>query len=219
MYGRFTSTSPQNLNLICKTASIMQSEILSEVSAYVVYLLKDKLPITLTFHNLDHTLDVVNGVREIGVRTELSAEDQETVEIAAWLHDTGYLHLYKGHEEESIRIAKIFLSKFSFPQARIQQIIGCIEATKYPQTPQNLLEQVLCDADFMHLTFSDYRLIADKLRVEWSCYLNKSYSDMDWNEENCSMLSEHTYFTHYGRTILQELKDLNLEKLKIFPCD
>lgn len=196
----------------------MVSELVSEVSAYVVYLLKDKLPITLTFHNINHTLDVVKGVLEIGSQSNLSEEELETVQLAAWLHDTGYLYLYKGHEDESIRIAREFLPSINLEQRRIKQIVGCIEATRYPQHPKTIMEQVLCDADFMHFTFPDYPMIASRLRLEWSCYLDKTYSDSEWNDENCSMLSKHKYFTDYGRTTLQKLKDSNLGKLKIFPC-
>ena len=83
----------------------MQS-LISDVSLYVLGLITNKLPSTLTFHNVAHTVDVVEGVHEICLQTGVPAEQAESVEIAAWFHDTGYLKEYIGHEEASIQIAK-----------------------------------------------------------------------------------------------------------------
>lgn len=194
----------------------MHPNLLSEVSGYVAFLLKDKLPKTLTFHTIDHTLQVVSGVKEIGLCSGLSEEELETVEIAAWFHDTGYLYEYAGHEEESIRIAVLFLAEKNFSSTRIKEVVGCIAATKYPQKPKNILEQVLCDADFFHFSLPDYPAIAGKLRTEWACCLNKIYADNEWNKENCRMLSQHKYHTEYGKRVLQELKDRNLQVIKSY---
>ena len=193
----------------------MQS-LISEVSTYVLGLLTDKLPDTLTFHNLAHTLDVVEGVHEICTHTGVPAEQSETVEIAAWFHDTGYIKKYIGHEEESIIIAKQFLTTRGVSLNRVEEIVSCINATKYPQKPQTFLEKIICDADFYHFTLPDYRSKSDSLRIEWELNLSKIYTDTAWNKENCSMLTAHKYFTAYGRSTLQELKMFNLNKIKSY---
>lgn len=193
----------------------MQS-LLSEVSLYVLDLLANKLPVTLTFHNIVHTVDVVEGVHEICSHTGVPAEQAENAEIAAWFHDTGYLKKYIGHEEESIQIAKQFLQTKQVPLHRIEEILGCIYATKYPQKPQNFLEKIICDADFYHFTFSNYAVKSELLRAEWEIYLDKSFTNEDWNRANCSLLASHKYFTAYGRNILQDLKMVNVEKIKSY---
>lgn len=196
----------------------MQPELLSEISAYVTFLLKDTLPPTLYFHNMQHTLDVVNGTREIGLKSGLSPNEMVIAEAAAWLHDTGYLHKYQGHEEESIRIAAVFLAGREISVDELSLLVGCIKATKYPQQPKSLLEQVVCDADFYHFTLPDYPLKANSLRKEWEHYLHKDYSNSAWNTENCNILSTHIYFTNYGKTVLQALKAQNLAVIQSY-CD
>ncbi|MDB5119623.1 MAG: hypothetical protein JWN56_841 [Sphingobacteriales bacterium] len=193
----------------------MQS-LISEVSSYVLGLLTNKLPVTLSFHNIAHTLDVVEGVKEICLYTGISTEQSETVQIAAWFHDTGYLKKYIGHEEESIQIAKQFFTAKGVSIKRVEEIVGCINATKYPQNPLNFLEKVICDADFYHFSLPDYPVKSNLLRAEWELYLRKFFTDDDWKKENCSMLTGHKYFTAYGQSTLQLLKDANLEMIRSY---
>lgn len=44
-------------------------------------------------------------------------------------------------------------------------------------------------------------------------YLNKHYTDREWVEENCYLLSLHQYFTRYGKEVLQPKKDQNRIKM------
>ncbi len=196
----------------------MQSVLLSEISAYVIFLFNDKLPPELAFHNIEHTMNVVTGVKEIGLHCGLNEDELNLVEIAAWLHDTGYFYKYTGHEEESIRLTRLLLDDKVISQEEIDLIIGCIESTRYPQQPKNILEKVICDADFYHFTLPNYPEKAGKLRKEWKHYLHKNYTDNAWNEENCHILNAHKYFTEYGQNILQKLKDRNLATIKSY-CD
>lgn len=193
----------------------MQS-LLSEVSLYVLDLFSNELPATLTFHNIVHTLDVVEGVHEICSHTGVPDEQSETVEIAAWFHDTGYLKKYTGHEEESIKIAKHFLTNKKLSEVKIQEIVGCINATRYPQKPKNFLEKIICDADFYHFSLLDYPNKSVLLRSEWEIYLHKFFSNAEWNKENSLMLTRHKYFTAYGQSTLQRLKEFNLQKINSF---
>jgi uncharacterized protein len=196
----------------------MLTGLLQGIADDVSSLFKEKQVPELTFHNIDHTRLVVQGVLDIGVQSGLTAEELETVSISAWFHDTGYFYRYAGHEDESIRLAQMYLKEQNLKEARIRQVSGCIAATKYPQNPQNLLEQVLCDADLYHLTMPGYPVLANKLRMEWSFFLNKIYTDAEWEQENCEMLKKHTYHTAFGRDLLQSLKERNLKRI-MNSCD
>jgi hypothetical protein len=66
----------------------------------------------------------------------------------------------ENHEDVSIEIATKFLKENNYPDEKIQKIVGCIDATRYPQNPKNLLEEIICDA-------KDFAYKADLLRVEW----------------------------------------------------
>jgi len=64
----------------------------------------------------------------------------------------------------------------------------------------------LCDADFYHFSRANYPAFEASLRREWKICLNVHYTDEQWNALNLDMLTNHEYFTGYGKTILQQRK-------------
>jgi uncharacterized protein len=40
------------------------------------------------------------------------------------------------------------------------------------------------------------------------------YTDEQWNALNLEMLANHSYFTGYGKTVLQAQKQKNIDRLK-----
>lgn len=192
----------------------MQSEILIKVKEFATTLLKHRLSEKLYFHNITHTLEVVQATSEIGVNSALSKEELEIVLIAAWFHDLGYSDKYKDHEYESANIAFIFLTITGIDEIIIEHIISCILATKYPQKPLSLLEKVICDADLYHFSRPDYKQHEQALKKEWEANLNLIYTDKEWDIINYDMLKDHVYWTSYGKTVLQLKKEENIKKLK-----
>lgn len=187
--------------------------LLNKVKLFVEDRLKNRLSQKMYFHNLEHTLLVVEGVQVIGGEAGLSKADHLVVVLAAFLHDLGYTEKYIGHEEASAAIAAEFLLANGFSQERTELVSGCIMATRFPQYPKNELEMVICDADFYHFSLNDYQNYADRLKAEWEENLGLIYTDAAWDTLNLEMLRRHEYFTAYGRKTLQEKKMLNIEKL------
>lgn len=181
------------------------------VSRYVTIFLSEKLSDNLSFHSIGHTYDVVGAAREIGAQSNLSEEEMLVVQIAAWFHDCGYVHAYRGHEEESKKIARNFLENFGCEEKFIKAVLNGINSTKYPPNPSSLIEKVLCDADLYHLTKPNYRTYEKALRQEFKIYLGLVYTDEEWRTENCSFLTDHTYYTDYGQKILSKFKEVNIQ--------
>lgn len=75
-----------------------------------------------------------------------------------------------------------------------------------PQHPRNLLEQILCDADLCHLASSSYPDYQEMLRVEWHMELGLSMTDEEWNVSNDKFLKNNSYFTAYGKRVLEPRK-------------
>jgi uncharacterized protein len=187
--------------------------LVSDAENYVRELLSTQLSPDMHFHNLRHTERVVNAAKEIAQNSGLSKKETTIVEVAAWFHDTGYCYAYAGHEDNSIAIAATFLKQQGADEKFIAKISGCILATQMPQSPKNLTEEVLCDADLSHLSRADYPERAALLRMEWAAMLKKDYTDRDWWQSNISLLTRHTYFTQYGKTVLQQNKLNNIDAL------
>ncbi|HYM94563.1 MAG TPA: HD domain-containing protein [Chitinophagaceae bacterium] len=193
---------------------MFKSAIVNEVVRYLKPFLKEKLPKELYFHNYNHTKEVVRATTEIGRNIGLTSSEMEIVLLAAWFHDTGYITTYANHEDESKKIAVTLLTANQYPKDKIEIVIGCIEATRYPQHPRNKLEEVLCDADFHHLSTPEYDKLQRKLRKEREFNLLKVYTDLEWYETNYVFLKSHRYFTAFGKDELQKRKVRNIHLLK-----
>ena len=183
------------------------STITRRAGRYVARLLITELPPDHLYHNLHHTIDVVQGVITIGRAEGVSARKAELLVLAAWFHDLGHVSRYTGHEAVSAQMAEDFLRSEHYSEDSIATVTACILATRMPQRPTNKLEEILCDADLIHLAHATYPQSQDLLREEWKQALGLKFSDADWGELNDKFLRSHHYFTHYGKTVLQGQKE------------
>lgn len=193
----------------------MTENIIDRAKDYVLQLLLSKLPNGMRFHNVMHTQDVVKAAIEIATESCFSSTQSEIVTLAAWFHDCGYTTAYTNHEDSSKTIAADFLNRNNYPQEKTAQVLACIEATRFPQNPESPEEEVLADADLYHFTKTDYSKYERRLRMEFKTYLGKTYTNEEWDETNYALLKQHSYYTAYGKTVLQKFKEVNMEMLKI----
>ena len=191
-----------------------ESPILKETRKFVVDLITKKLPEQYVYHNLQHTLDVVSAAEEIAIHSNLESEQVEVVIAAAYLHDIGYVTNNEQHEDHSITLSREFLTRLGADKNYIEDVIGCIEATKLPQNPKNLAQQVLCDADLHHLSGGHYFEKAELLRTEFSAIEKDIITESEWLDMSTVFIDNHQYFTDYGKHTLGPKKEKNLKKIK-----
>lgn len=169
----------------------------------------------LVFHNLQHTQDVVRAAMQIGDHYQLSEHDYATLITAAWFHDIGYFTDATRHEEIGASLAADFLNENNVNDTEfITAVVNCIHATKMPQSPKNLIEEILCDSDLFHL---GTELFSDKnnaLRKEKEAFKGDKISKSAWREGNIRFIAEHHYFTDYARLLLDDEKEKHLSKLR-----
>ena len=118
----------------------------------------------LLYHNLRHTESVASYAKQIAHHYQLGERDYFIVVASAWLHDLGYTLERANHEAEGAGAAAIFLGNIGLSGADIDAIKGCILATKLPQNPHNLLEEIVCDADLYHLGTSHFSELNKSMR-------------------------------------------------------
>lgn len=191
-----------------------ESPLLDQTRKFVVELMTNKLPEQYVYHNLQHTLDVVSAAEEIAIHANLETEQIEVVMAAAYLHDIGYIKNNEQHEDHSITLSREFLEQLGANKKYIEDVIGCIEATKLPQNPKNLPQQVLCDADLYHLSSGHYFEKAELLRTEFSIIEKEVISESEWLDMSTVFIDNHQYFTDYGKLTLGPRKAKNLKKIK-----
>jgi predicted metal-dependent HD superfamily phosphohydrolase len=187
-------------------------DIVKIAEEFVTNLFRDKLSPSLVYHNYAHTMDVVRNTRKIGKKSGLDDDELEIVTLAAWFHDIGYTDSYSGHEDKGKEIAGAFLKENNYGEDKISRVLNCIEATKIPQNPKNLAEEVICDADLIHLGQEDFFEYSELLKTEWNTLGIKNIDDAGWQQTSVELLSSHKYFTLYARKKHEPQQTLNLIK-------
>lgn len=170
----------------------------------------------LIYHNLNHTQDVAENAKLIADSYNLSDEEYYITIAAAWMHDLGYYvnNNAVNHEVESAKLAVDFLKERGFEENIIEGVRNGILATKLPQSPQTLPEQILCDADLFHLgtdAFTDRQKV---LKREMEFFKQDKIDKKIWLNDTFQLMMSHSYHTSYCQTLLNKKKEKNLKKLK-----
>lgn len=182
--------------------------------AFILKRLEEDLSPELTYHSLYHTRDdVIPATRRLGEWIGLSEQDIHLIEVAAAYHDAGFLVQYREHELAGVQVVQKYLPKFGFSEEAIRAISGMIMATRLPQSPKNLMEEILADADLDSLGRADFFERGNKLREE-RMLRGEHITDEGWYNEQIRFLRGHRYFTQAARTLRDEGKQKHLEILK-----
>lgn len=191
-----------------------QLSLLQDARMLVTDMLSNKLSKSIRFHTLQHTQEVVAACEKMADHYQLSPDDRLALVLAAWFHDTGYTSGdAKDHENRSIELVKEFLKSNNTAPELEKKVTGCIHATRLPQSPENPLEEIICDADLFHLGTPDFDEKNKLLREELNDFGGNDVSKKDWRKINIRFLQRHSYFTSYAREKLQPVKEKHLAEL------
>ena len=167
------------------------------------------------YHNQNHTRDVLDAVQKIADHYQLDDRSFFIVCAAACFHDIGFVFA-KGelHEEKGAALAGTFLKTIEVDEADIIAIQGCIMATKMPQMPNTLEEQIICDADLFNLGTLAFKENNRLLKKENESITNSKVDGIAWRKSSIAMLEKHQYHTDYCRNLLDKTKGDNLARMK-----
>jgi len=178
---------------------------------FISTLLKDKLSNLYSYHNFNHTLTVVNAVKELCKKEEVSDDDKKALLVAAWFHDSGYIDGYENHEEKSVKIAVDFLKEKGQSDEFIANVSNLILATVKEHEPKTHLEKIIKDADYVHLIKTEYTTTCELLHLELKNTGIAAFSNAEWTRENLNfLLNKHRFYTDYAIKKWQPLKEKNL---------
>lgn len=192
----------------------MNDKLIQEVETFANNYFNENDLEKLVYHDMYHTVEVVKAVKMIGVGNNLTDEEMEIVIISAWFHDLGYIDSRLDHEAISADLAVSFLTKNNYPFEKIEKVKSCILATKTSKIPQNVLEEVLCDADLIHMAKKSFIERSELLKSEFENFEGRSISANEWNEKTKKFVIQHEYFTPYAKEKYTTKKLGNIIKLK-----
>ena len=188
--------------------------LLAETENTVEQLFRDRQDPRLLYHNAQHTRDVVSAVITIIGQYKLSEQESFPIIAAAWWHDTGYLFSGpENHEQVSAAKAREFFSGKGVDEGTLKVICGCIMATKVPQQPHNLYEQIICDADLFHFGKPGFIDKSRMLKKENELFSGRELSGTEWRAVTIGFMTGHKYFTDFAIRELGPQKEEYLAEL------
>jgi len=202
-----------SLSILILVKSFLVPDLFTSIKQPILSRLEDELDSRLGYHNIAHTLDVLEQAEVIAIQEKVTDKhDVLLLKTAAIFHDSGFLFVYKNHEEKGCEIASESL-KNVFSEEDIKKVCGMIMATKIPQTPNTLLEQIICDADLDYLGRNDFEPISQNLYKEFIAF-KIIPENIIWDHIQIKFFESHHYFTGTSMSKRNEkkLKHLNLLK-------
>jgi predicted metal-dependent HD superfamily phosphohydrolase len=180
----------------------------------VLNMLSRELSGMLSYHNVEHTAEVLEQTERIALAEGISDERQLLLlKLAALYHDTGFLFVYNGHEERGCEIATLDLLHAGLEPAEMDLIRSLIMATKVPQQPRTHMEQIICDADLDYLGRDDFWEISNNLKKE---FLQFGFigNENEWIKREIQFIEPHQYFTQAYQQLRSPEKLKHLKRLK-----
>jgi len=184
-----------------------------QAGKFILNKLRRELPERLTYHGVDHSIDVYESAQRIAKAEGLSNYEQKLLLTAALFHDSGFIKSREGHEEESCKIARQHLPGYNYRPVEIEIICDMIMATRLPQSPHNRMEEILCDADLDYLGRDDFFALSNKLYSEL-CREGLIENEEEWNREQADFMGGHSYHTATSIKLRQPKKEQYIKLVK-----
>lgn len=184
----------------------------TDIQEMILDKLENELPPYLYYHNVKHTVDVVTEVELIGWAEGLDDEGILLLKTAALFHDAGHTIAYDEHEYHGTELVKKLLPGYGYTEEQIEKICKIIMATKLPPQPEDIFQEIICDADLDYLGRSDMIPVSNTLYKELS-EQNKIGTLNDWNKLQIKFISAHTYFTKTARSLREVNKQKQIERI------
>ncbi len=183
-----------------------------QLKTFILNRLNTELSPKLTYHGIHHTKNVFARAGDYIKRMNIGEYDAQLLRTAALMHDTGFLFTYDNHEEYSIKYASELLPDYRYKPEEIERINGMIRATKIPQQPTNILEDIIGDCDLDYLGTDSFYPVSHTLFEELKAY-NKVSGEKDWNQLQIRFLQKHQYHTPFAKKYREPVKQKYIKEL------
>ncbi len=193
--------------------------IVKKAASHVRDLIKKSLPGEIEYHGISHTEDVVEACRLLAEKKRLDDGPMETLMLAAWFHDTGFIKSADNHEEESCKIAGHWMSEQDLGEEKINKVKELIMSTRAGAEINGELAEILHDADLSHIGRKRFFRRGELYRIELEQAHDEKYSELQWEKNQYEFLVNHDFLTEeakeeYGKRRVKNIKKQRKNILK-----
>ena len=189
-------------------------DLVKKAKAYAKQLMTSELDVDKhAYHNIHHVEGVCQVSLDLAAQYSFSEDDLADLEIAAWLHDIGYVEGSQGHEERGVqRFKKLFHDDMD--SDRLERIANLIRDTKMNSAPTTISGKIIKDADCHHVGTREYLALAGKLKSEIENLQQSKISEREWLTDNLKFLHQHKFYTPVAEAEFNPRKRKNILKVQ-----
>lgn len=199
----------------------MESAILKKIAVFATDTIINNLPDTAIYHNISFTNRLISAVEEIANKENLPDKEKEQVLIAAWLYVFGFINAESSKGSKKFKICmdciknegKPFFESVGYPKQDEENIYNLIENMN-DLAAKDKSAAVFYDAIFMDYAKGKGKKYIKKIYQELLVFNVLKISKKKWYEDLIISLENHTYFTDYGKTVLETKKHSLIRSLK-----
>ena len=190
----------------------MQLLRLDDLSDFVEGMMTDTA-LNLYFHNFKHVLDVYEQVELLAYSENVKDEDLLLLKTAALLHDIGYSISYDDVQILSEDMAWETLPLFHYKPRQIEQVCQLMKASHHETKPNNILEEILHDANMMYfgrVDFTTRMMHLFRELKEHGIHIDRT----KWLHNQIHRLNNHRFYTRAARNFVKVSTDQQIANTK-----
>jgi Family of unknown function (DUF5706) len=189
-------------------------ESLKIVSEQVILFHKNNTDQRRYYHNLSHTIRVVEAINQIGSFYNLDERSNFIVCSASWMCDLENISAAPAfHESKAGNPLDEFLHNLGIGEEEKEEIKKCISAGHSTKTADTLLEKIMSDALTFYFGSTAFKEYNNLLRREIEAFTNKKIKGGEWRDNTIGILESHTFQTEYCQSLLNKVKEENLHSI------
>jgi len=200
----------------------MNGQKFQQVVQHAINLLQREMLPAFTYHNMDHTLEVVRACNRLAALEKIDEESRHLLLIAAYFHDTGLTTITSTdadtfnagravHEERAVQIVRNILPTYGLKTEEIETIARLIMATKRDHIPVDVLEKIIADADISPIgqATSSFMRSNEALLRELRSF-GMQIKNEEWYENQKEFIETCVYHTSAARDLFDKNRLLNM---------
>src|SRR5450432_2832557 len=189
-------------------------ESLKRVSDLATQLYITKTDDRLFFHNMAHTIRLLDAAKKMNVHYALDERNHFVVCAAAWLHDLEMIASGSGpRDSKTTAFSEELLKSAAIDDDLIGEIKSCLMATHIAERPVSLNEKIICDAYTFYFGSPYYAAYNNLLRKEIESFTQERLKGNDWRARTISSIENHQFHTEYCQSLLNKSKEFNLQSM------
>lgn len=173
---------------------------------YISQLFAAKLPEKVIFHTFSHIMALQKHAETIGEHAGIPHDEMNLLRLCALFRDSGIVNSLENSREESIRLASEFLSEQGVDHEVIHRVSDILKPALPGEDPKDATGGLLADANMIFF-ISEGGLEQVDLLYDESAMCRPGFQKRSvFEKEFVEFLEKHSFYSEYGRTVLQPKK-------------